>query len=476
MESWSYARVAQEGNRVARELESRGVNKGDAVLLWGENSPEWIAVFLGCLLRGAVIVPIDHGSTAEFASRIANEVKASLVFRSRGLPDTQQAAVSIVLESLFEVTARHDCSPYPAPPLSRKDTLEIIFTSGTTAEPRGVVLTHGNVLANIEPLEREIGKYLRCERIFHPLRFLNLLPLSHVFGQMLALFVAPILGANTIFLESLKPAELLETIREERVSVLVAVPRLIESLQREFERQMEAEGRIDKCRKEFEASAKEHFFLRWWRFRRVHKRLGWKFWAFISGGAALPASTESFWNRLGYAVIQGYGLTETTSLISLNHPFRSDKGSIGKLFPGLEMKVDASGEILVRGENIAAGYWSARSLQPVIGEDGWYHTGDLAEMDEQGRLFFKGRQKNVIVTPAGMKIYPQDLERVLREQPGVMDNVVIGLERDGNAEPCAVLLLDDQTVDAGMVVQSANKSLADFQQTREWVVWPDSGF
>src|ERR1700693_330481 len=476
MESWSYARVAQEGNRVARELESRGVNKGDAVLLWGENSPEWIAVFLGCLLRGAVIVPIDHGSTAEFASRIANEVKASLVFRSRGLPDTQQAAVSIVLESLFEVTARHDCSPYPAPPLSRKDTLEIIFTSGTTAEPRGVVLTHGNVLANIEPLEREIGKYLRCERIFHPLRFLNLLPLSHVFGQMLALFVAPILGANTIFLESLKPVELLETIGGQCVSVLIAVPRLIESLRREIEGQMEAEGRLEKFKKDLAASENEHFLLRWWRHRRIHHQLGWKFWAFISGGAALPAPTETFWNRLGYAVIQGYGLTETTSLISLNHPFRSDQGSIGKLFPGMELKVDASGEILVRGENIAAGYWSGQQLQPVLGEDGWFHTGDLAQVDGQGRLFFKGRQKNVIVTPAGMKIYPQDLERALREQPGVKESVIIPLERDGNAEPCAVLLLENPSVDAVLAIQNANKSLAEFQQIHRWVVWPDPDF
>ena len=338
------------------------------------------------------------------------------------------------------------------------------------------MITHGNVLANIEPLEREIKKYLRYERIFHPLRFLNLLPLSHIFGQLLALFIPPMLGATTIFLDSMRPSELLETVKRERVSVLIAVPRVIESLEREIEQQFESEGRIEEFRKEIVASEKEHFLLRWWRFRRIHRRLGWKFWAFISGGAALPAATESFWNRLGYAVIQGYGLTETTSLISLNHPFRSDKGSIGKLFPGLEMKVDPNGEILVRGENIAAGYWSGRQLQPVVGEDGWFHTGDLAEVDEQGRLFFKGRQKNVIVTPAGMNIYPQDLERALREQAGVKESVVIGLERDGNAEPCAVLLLDSDAVDPRLIVQNANKSLAEFQRMHQWVVWPEPDF
>src|ERR1700733_12808988 len=473
---WGYQQIAAGARRFARELEGRGIGKGDAVLVWAENSPEWAIVFWGCLLRGAVVVPIDRISTLDFSSRVAQQISAKILIYSHGIPAADLNIPHLAIESLFDAIAHHSHAENASQQLSRQDILEILFTSGTTAEPRGVVITHGNVLANIEPLEREITKYLRYERIFHPLRFLNLLPLSHVFGQMLALFVAPILGANTIFLESLKPAELLETIREERVSVLIAVPRLIESLQREFERQMEAEGRIEKFMKDFEASEKEHFFLRWWRFRRIHKRLGWKFWAFISGGAALPASTESFWNRLGYAVIQGYGLTETTSLISLNHPFRSDKGSIGKLFPGLEMKVDASGEILVRGENIAAGYWSARSLQPVVGEDGWFHTGDLAEVDEQGRLFFKGRQKNVIVTPAGMKIYPQDLERALREQPGVKESVVIALERDGNAEPCAVLLLENTSVDAGLAVLSANKSLADFQQIRRWVVWPEPDF
>src|ERR1700689_1928892 len=475
IQRWTYSRVASDARRFARELEARGIGKGDAVLLWAENSPEWAVVFWGCLLRGAIIVPIDRISTAEFSSRVAQQVNAKLLVYSETLT-SDLAIPRLSIDAISEIIAGHSDTPYPSSQLSRQDILEIVFTSGTTAEPRGVVITHGNVLANIEPLEREIKKYLRYERIFHPLRFLNLLPLSHIFGQLLALFIPPMLGATTIFLDSMRPSELLETVKRERVSVLIAVPRVIESLEREIEQQFESEGRIEEFRKEIVASEKEHFLLRWWRFRRIHRRLGWKFWAFISGGAALPAATESFWNRLGFAVIQGYGLTETTSLISLNHPFRSDKGSIGKLFPGLEMKVDPNGEILVRGENIAAGYWSGRQLQPVVGEDGWFHTGDLAEVDEQGRLFFKGRQKNVIVTPAGMNIYPQDLERALREQAGVKESVVIGLERDGNAEPCAVLLLDSDAADPGLIVQNANKSLAEFQRMHRWVVWPEPDF
>jgi len=175
--------------------------------------------------------------------------------------------------------------------------------------------------------------------------------------------------------------------------VFVAVPRLIESIQREIERGLERDGELANFREDFAATEGQHFLRRWWTFRRIHRRLGWKFWAFISGGAALPEAVESFWNRLGYAVIQGYGMTETTALISLNHPFRLGKGSIGKLFPGLEMKVSADGEILVRGENIAKAYQRGTQRESVVGEDGWFHTGDLAEMGAEERLYFKGRKK-----------------------------------------------------------------------------------
>jgi long-chain acyl-CoA synthetase len=480
-ETWTFGRIGGEANRVARELEARGIAKGDAVLLWGENSAQWIAAFLGCALRGAVVVPIDHASTAEFACRVSREVNAKLIFRGEQAATEQPAGAdclkipAISLDSLSQQIALRDSSPYPSPAMTRSDTLEIIFTSGTTAEPRGVVLSHGNVLANIEPLQHEIQKYLKYERYFHPIRFLNLLPLSHVFGQMLGVFIPSLLAGTVVFIDSLRPTDFADTIRRERVSVLVAVPRFIESLQREIEREQERDGQTEKFRKNFELGAKEHFLRRWWRFRRIHSRLGWKFWALISGGAALPANAENFFNRLGYAVVQGYGMTETTSLISLNHPFRSDKGSIGKVFPGMEVRVDENGEILVRGENVATSYRSGGQTLSVSDADGWFRTGDMAEKDANGALFFKGRRKNVIVTPAGMNVYPEDLEKALRAQPEVRDCVVIGLDRDGNAEPCAVLLMNGGD-DASRVIDTTNRSLAEYQRLREWFVWPDTDF
>ena len=476
MERWTYGRILDDARRFARELEARGIARGDAVLLWGDSSAEWTVAFMGCVLRGAVAVPIDPVSTPDFAARVARDVSAKLVVRSGKFAAAALPAPALDIETLSEAIARHSPLPFDSPPLARTDTLEIIFTSGTTAEPRGVVISHGNVLANIEPVEREIRKYLCWERPFHPLRFLNLLPLSHIFGQTMGLFIPPLLGATVIHVDSLKPWETIETIRRERVSVLVAVPRLIESLQREIERGLERKGTLETFRRNFAASEKRHFLLRWWKFRAVHRQFGWKFWAFISGGAALPEQTETFWNRLGYAVVQGYGMTETTSLISLNHPFRTGRGSIGRVFPGMEIKVDANGEVLVRGENVAMSYRRGRESEAVVGADGWFHTGDLAELGPDGRYYFKGRSKSVIVTSAGMKVYPEDLEKALRAQKGVRDCVVIGLPHGGNEEPCAALLLASAEANGADAIAQANRSLAEFQQIRQWFVWPDADF
>src|SRR5207248_536680 len=241
------------------------------------------------------------------------------------------------LDDLFETVGRHPIRPYPPADIASEDALEIVFTSGTTAEPKGVVITHGNVLANIAPLEKEIRKYLKYERFVHPVRFLNLLPLSHVFGQFLGIFLPQLLGGTVIFQDTLKPVDVINTIHRERVSVLVAVPRILQSLKEKIERDLEEDGQLNKFRETFRSAEGKHFLRRWWIFRRVRRQFGWKFWAFISGGAALDRATEEFWGRLGFAVIQGYGLTETTSLISVNHPFRLGKGSIGKVLAGREV-------------------------------------------------------------------------------------------------------------------------------------------
>src|SRR5579864_5261307 len=378
-ESWTYAKLAKIALICARGLKERGVRTGDRVLLWGPNSAEWMAAFWGCLLRGAVAVPVDDGATTEFAARVARETTAKLVFASPGKPVLDPATLTLNLEDLADtpenphtvVASPHDARQTSSPaspsladrPITRNDVAQILFTSGTTAEPRGVVLTHGNFLANLEPLERGIDPYRKYERWFHPLRFVSLVPLSHVFGQFMTLFVPPLLGTTVVFEPSANAAEVLRTVKRERATALIAVPHMLDLLRSGITRDLEARGETQWFERTFAAANGQKFLRRAWMFRRIHRRFGWKFWAFISGGAALAAESEDFFKRLGYAVVQGYGMTETASLISLNHPFRAAQGSIGKVLPGREFRLAEDGEILVRGENVSAGYWRDGGLQ-----------------------------------------------------------------------------------------------------------------
>src|SRR5713101_2255293 len=348
---WTYQQVAEPAFQLARELGKRCVGNGDRVLIWGPNAAEWVAAFFGCALRGTIVVPMDDAAAPDFALRVHQQVSAKLLVCSR--EHAQRAIPTLVLEDLPETLARHPRASYDAAAIEPKDTLQIVFTSGTTAEPKGVVITHGNVLGNIAPLETEIEEYSKYEHLVHPVRFLNLLPLSHVFGQFLGIFLPQLMGGTVIFQDALKPAEVINTIRRERASVLVAVPRMLQSLKEKLERDLEDEGRLEDFRRRLRAAEGKHFLYRWWIFRRVHRQFGWKFWAFISGGVALDRVTEEFWGRLGYAAIQGYGLTETTSIVSVNHPFRLGKGSIGKVLPGREVKLAEDGEILIRGGGVA---------------------------------------------------------------------------------------------------------------------------
>ena len=515
-EAWRYGELIRSAITCAVLLKERGVQTGDRVLLWAPNSAEWMAAFWGCLLRGAVVVPMDDGASSDFAARVARDAAVRLVVASQ---EKMRAAGSIfddlpVVEVdnfskvLWKANNRDlnerdnsgqgaiNCQALSDEPLTRKHVAQILFTSGTTSEPRGVVLTHGNFLANLEPLETGMAAYRRYERWFHPLRMVTFVPLSHVFGQFMALFVPPLLGMTIVFELSASYPEIVRSVKRERATALIAVPGMLEAIRTGIERDLAEQGRSEWFKNAFGAAGGKKFLRRSWTFRRIHRRLGWKFWAFISGGAALTPATEDFFKRLGYAVVQGYGMTETASLISLNHPFHAAAGTIGKVLPGREFRLAEDGEILVRGENVSAGYWEAGALRPAS-EEGWLHTGDIGELDGEGNLRFRGRKKNVMVTAAGLNIYPEDLEAALRKQSEIRDCVVVPIESAGNAEPCAVLLINSteaavatsseackrdrvESVSeenaANAAIAGANSLLAEYQCIRVWVVWPETDF
>jgi long-chain acyl-CoA synthetase len=463
---YQYGEVAVAARGFAGRLYEAGLRKGDAVLFWAENRPEWIAAFWGCVIAGLVVVPIDFRSSLEFARRVAGIVRARIALVGDDVTPAaagDQAAFEREVEAwrLSHLDWR-DCRSAPPVPLGRDDVAEIIFTSGATAEPRGVVITHRNILANIVPIEGEVLKYRRYGRPFFPLRFLNLLPLSHMFGQAMATFIPPMLPGTVVFMRGFNPADIVSQVKARRVSVLVSVPKILDVVAGHVRRTIPG---VD-----IAPPGHEHWTRRWWRYRAVHRAFGPKFWAAVVGAAPLEPALEEFWSRLGFLVIQGYGLTETAPIVSLNHPFAARKGSVGKALAGVEVRIAPDGEILVRGDNVTRGYYGAGRETAEAFEDGWLHTGDIGELDADGRLSVRGRKKEMIVTPEGLNVFPEDVERVLAEQPGIADCAVVGLSQGGEERVHAVVVAEPGA-DTAQVVRAANARLADHQRIRGISVW-----
>jgi long-chain acyl-CoA synthetase len=468
--SFTYAEVASAAHRFAARLHEAGIVKGQTVAVWSENRPEWIVALWGCLLAGVVLVPIDYRASAAFLQRVAGIVDARAVLVG-DVVDAESLGTAPAIWRLSELrdeTHAAAPSPAPAPPaaeITGDDMAEIIFTSGATADPKGVVITHRNVLANIVPIEREVAKYRRWAKPFLPIRFLNLLPLSHMFGQAMATFVPPMLPGLVIFTRSYAPEDILRQIHDRRVSVLVCVPKILEVL-RDYILRVAPESSEP-------PPAKMHWAARWWRYRRIHRLFGLKFWAFVVGAAPLDPELEAFWGRLGFVVVQGYGLTETAPIVTLNHPFHAVRGAVGRPIAGVEVRIADDGEILVRGENVTRGYFNAPEETQAAFEDGWFHTGDIGAFDETGQLHIRGRKKEMIVTPEGLNVFPEDVERVLDEQAGVRESAVVGAAMPGStAERVHAILAVESGADVDAIVRNANLQLGDHQKIRAAAVWP----
>jgi long-chain acyl-CoA synthetase len=474
--TWTYAELGAAATAFGGRLRDAGIHAGSAVAIWSENRPEWIAALWGALLEGVIVVPIDYRTSADFLLKVAGivDAKAILVGDTVDVPALGDSRPTWKLGEIFRLKPEATSCPETAlrPPSSALDgntTAEIIFTSGATAEPKGVVLTHKNILANIVPIEREMAKYRKYTLPFRPIRFLNLLPLSHMFGQAMATFVPPMLPGVVVFTRSYAPDDIIRQIKSRRISVLVSVPKILDVLK-------------DHVLRVAPETAEPpppglHWAQRWWRYRRVHRMFGFKFWAMVVGAAPLDPELEAFWGRLGFLVVQGYGLTETAPIVTLNHPLHAKRGAVGKPIAGVEIKIADDGEILVRGENVTTGYFNAPEATREAFKDGWFHTGDIGELDAEGRLLIRGRKKEMIVTPEGLNVFPEDVERVLNEQPGVVDSAVVGAPVPGStAERVqAVLLVDPASAQAvDQIVRSANALLGDHQKIRAAAVWTGS--
>ncbi|MGE0361383.1 MAG: AMP-binding protein [Vicinamibacterales bacterium] len=463
LRQWSYSadalRAAAEA--FARRLDEAGLAPGDRLVIWSENRPEWLAAFWGAMLRGVAVVPLDERASAAVVRH------ALAAAAPRGLVAGERVDVAGVPPSV-RVWRRHDIawtasgSPPARAAVSAATTAEIVFTSGTTGEPKGVVITHGNIVANITPIERTAARYLRYLWPLRPLRFLGLLPLSHMFGQALTVFLPPLVQATTVFVTGYGPQDVLGHIRRHRITLAVTVPRVLDLLRTRV-RQL-APTSLEPTPPGLSLGR------RLWRHRDVHRLFGWRFCGFVVGGAHLDPDLESFWRRLALVVAQGYGLTETAPIVAWNNPFATRHGSVGRPLDGVEVRIAPDGEVLVRGAVVTPGYLDRPEDTRSTFAEGWFHTGDLGTLDASGQLWIHGRKKDVIVTADGVHVAPEDVERGLEAVAGVREAAVVA-RRNGGERVHAVLVLDPG-IEAAAVIRQANAALAPDQRIRDFSLWP----
>lgn len=435
---WTYRELHAMTGRAAGVLARNGIARGHRILLHAPNSPEWVAFFLGAALRGIVVVPVDANEPTDRVLEIARLTEAVFLVDVRKDP-----RIGI---------PRHDVHDLDADELHERATITasddatILFTSGSTGAPRGVVLTHGNLC-------RQIAPFLRFRAPLRLLRFrlLALSPLSHVQGLILGLCIPLSIGLIVLYTHNHSPAHLIRTIRASRIRLLSTVPRVLDLLERELRSILG--GRRGPI--------------------ALARIMGRRFRVILVGGATLPPERESFWRRCGVAVVQGYGLTETTALATVNIPFLGRSGSIGLELHRGSIRIAPDGEVLIRGPHVAGRFVGDGA--DAFTADGELRTGDLARVDARKRLFFLGRKKEMLVTAEGHNVHPAMVESRLLATGGARDAVVLGVKREGLEELHAALLLDEN-VDAAEVIRAANVRLAPHERIRSWTAWPDRDF
>lgn len=466
MTTLTFAGLSARAQHFAGFLQEQQVAKGQRIMLWSASNIDWMVGFLAILMVGGVVVPLDVNSKEDFIERIAQSTEATHLVTTRKQYDAlRRSTIPLIdIEQLPGGSFQAD----KVPAIAESDLAQLVFTSGTTGQPKGVMLSHRNIASNA-------AAALQVVHIQPGDRALSILPLSHMFELTIELAILSS-GASVLYSRSLNPETLLKLLGTQGITCMVLVPQALQLFMSGIERQVRAQKREKQFEGLLRLSNWLPFGLRPLLFRPIHRRFGGHFRFFISGGAYLPPRLAERWEQIGIRVMQGYGATECAPVVSVtpytNHNFES----IGKSLPGVEVKIAEDGELLVHGPNVALGYWRNPEATAAAFQDGWYHTGDVGSRDKQGFLYLKGRKKNLIVLANGLNVYPEDIENVLLTNPAIKDAVIVGLTGpDGNPSVHGILLMDDPQ-QAKTVIQQVNKQLAAHQQVRGYTIWPEADF
>ena len=454
-------------------LAGAGLRAGDPVLIQGPDHPDWVEGLLGAFLAGGVVVPLEAATPEPFRLAVARTVGARLMIA----PEDVAAPPGCRRVAPGSWSAGRVLPTSADTPVARA---EIVFTSGTTGEPKGVVLTHQNLAADFAPFEKGFRRHEPVVTSLGELRNLSTLPLSHMFGQAMNVFLPLYMGLTVAFVPP-RPRDLIDAAPRLGAWGLFTVPRVLEVLAGEMRRDLAADaGGGERLEARLKKHAGRPFWMQRLLFREFSRRLGRRFSFVVSGGAALTDPVREFWERAGYLVIQGYGLTETAPIVSVSNPFRRGRGGVGRALAGQEVRIGADGEILVRGANVTPGYFGhdaagADDPSASAGEAGWWRTGDVGSVDADGQIVIRGRLKDVIVTAEGENVHAGDVEDVFRRESGLRDVSVIGLPYEGGERVHAALILEDGA-DPDAIVGGANAKLLPRQRVRDYTIWPEPDF
>ena len=474
---------------IAYRLTQEKITFGDRVALIGENHPNWAIAYLGILYRGAVVTPLDPAATKQALGHFLKSSEAKLAFVSPASLDKFRAACESVEKTLpvvllgtsaqsggvatFEEWAK---TPVPkefcdaSPPARPADLAVLMYTSGTTGTPKAVPLTHGNIFAECDKVQ-EVMCLSDREVI------LSLLPLFHAYSQIVNLWLATTVGAQVIYLSELSSAGIELGLKRSSATALIGVPRLWYLFHKKiwdavairswafrllFRVMLSANGWL---RRQLGLNAGP------WLFSAVHKSFGGKLRLAVSGGASFDEDVAKDFHRLGFTILQGYGLTETCGAATVTRFEDNRIGSVGTPLNGVDIKIDLPdregvGEVLIRGPIVMSGYYqNPEATRAAFTSDGWFKSGDLGRVDKQGHLYIVGRQKDVIKLPSGKNVFPEDVEAHYERSPFVSEVCILGIKDrssqfKGAEKLCAVVVPNFEYLRTQHIGNA-----------REWVVW-----
>lgn len=465
--TWTYSDFYDFTLKTAELLNQKNISKGDKVIIVAPNSPEWTAIFGACSILGAVLVPLDILSNQAFIKKIIDKVNAKLIITSYSRPILDIGIKTIGIKNIFieDIKDIINKSISKLPLISENDILEIVYTSGTTGEPKGVILTHNNIISNITAISTDHKSQ----------RFVSVLPLSHMFEQTTGLLYPIKTGSSIVYPYSIKPTVIKKILKNEHITTIVCVPAFLESMYdsiiwsaKKEDRLKDMKRLLDMTRKTYPKASRRRILC-----RSIIKKIGPDITSIGIGGAPLDTKIENFFTTIGLELIKGYGLTETSPVISLT-PFGKPKlGMVGKVLHNIDLKIADDNEILVKGPSVTKGYYNNPEADKEHFRKGWFKTGDLGELDNEGYLKIFDRKKDVIISSSGLNAYPIDIENVLNKINEVKEACVIGIKERGKENIHAILIPKKTLtqIEAENIMRKTNKLLLEHQKIMGITIW-----